>query len=180
MINAEGGGALTDIGLVFPNGAHSMPLVEADLDTPLAQAALVAKGSALGTASILVLDRKACPASLLESIARFFERESCGQCPPCVLGTTNLRQLVTGERPPTIRLTPHTSIRETASFMAMHGYCTHSRAGAATVSGLFLRFEAQVMEALRAGSEPPQAIRRDPFRPGSTERGALELFLAGC
>jgi len=177
IIETEGGGPVSNIGLVFPNGAHSLPLAEADLDVPLQPDALAKKGSALGTASVLVLDDRASPVGVLAAIARFFERESCGQCPPCVLGTTNLRQLVTGDRPPTIRLTPQTAIRETASFMSMHGYCGHARAGAAAVTGLFSRFEDNVMDALRRGVGPSGPADRDPFRPGSEERAALDRFL---
>ncbi len=177
VIENEGGGATGSIGLVFPNGAHSMPLGPADLDTPLDPKALAARGSALGTASILVLEADTSAYSILESIARFFERESCGQCPPCVLGTVNLRSLVTGDRPPTIRLTPHTALRETASFMSMHGYCGHARAGAAAVTGLFGRFEDEVMARLRGASAPSGKRLRDPFAPGSVERAALDAFL---
>ena len=177
VIENEGGGATGPIGLVFPNGAHSMPLGPVDLDTPLDPNTLAARGSALGTASILVLEADTSAYSIVESIARFFERESCGQCPPCVLGTVNLRSLVTGDRPPTIRLTPQTAVRETASFMSMHGYCGHSRAGATAVSALFGRFEGEIMARLRGGECPSGTRDRDPFAPGSAERAALDAFL---
>lgn len=177
VIETEGGGATGPIGLVFPNGAHSMPLGPEGLDTPLDPNALAARGSGLGTASILVLDADTSAYSVVESIARFFERESCGQCPPCVLGTQNLLSLVTGDRPPTIRLTPQTALRETASFMSMHGYCGHARAGAAAITGLFGRYEGEIMARLRAGLAPSGARDRDPFAPASPERAALDAFL---
>lgn len=177
VIEAEGGGATAPIGLVFPNGAHSMPLLPAELDIPLDPGSLAAAGRPLGTASILVLDSDTSAYSVLESIARFFERVACGQCPPCVLGTTNLRSLVTGDRPPTIRLAPQTALREAASFMSMHGYCGHARAGAAAVTGLFARFENEVMLRLRGGGTAAGTRDRDPFAPGSSERAALDAFL---
>ncbi len=177
VIEREGGGASSNIGMVFPNGAHSMPLAEAQLDVALDPASLRALGSGLGTASILVLDHATSPPSIVDSIARFFERESCGQCPPCVLGTTNLRQLVTGDRPPTIRLNPENALRETASFMSMHGYCGHARAGASAVTKLFALWREEIMGRLREGTNTQGMRARDPFAPGSAERRALDTFL---
>ena len=177
VIEREGGGAIGTIGMVFPNGAHSMPLAAAQLDVALHSTSLGALGSGLGTASILVLDDATSPHSIVASIARFFERESCGQCPPCVLGAVNLRQLVTGDRPPTIRLTPQAALRETASFMSIHGYCGHARAGASAVTKLFALWQDEIMAFLRDGTVSGDARERDPFAPGSSERGALDAFL---
>ena len=179
VIEQEGGGAAGNIGMVFPNGAQSMPLSAAQLDVALHPTSLGALGSGLGTASILVLDEATTPHSMVGSIARFFERESCGQCPPCVLGTVNLQQLVSGDRPPTIRLTPHAAMREAASFMAIHGYCSHGRAGASAVTKLFALWQDEVMGHLRGERGPAGARDRDPFAPGSSERQALESFLLG-
>ncbi len=177
VIEREGGGAVGNIGMVFPSGAQSMPLSEAQLDVALHPTSLGALGSDLGTASILVLDDAVAPHSIVESIARFFERESCGQCPPCVLGTTNLRQLVTGDRPPTIRLTPQVAMREAASFMSMHGYCSHARAGASAVTNLFALWQDEIMGHLRGEAMARGARERDPFEAGSAERRALDAFL---
>jgi len=179
VIEREGGGAIGNIGMVFPNGAQSMPLSAAQLEVALHPTSLGAVGSGLGTASILVLDDATTPHSLVESVARFFERESCGQCPPCTLGTENLRKLVTGDRPPTIRLAPRAAMREAASFMLMHGYCSHARAGASSVTKLFALWEDEIMGHLRGEPGPREARDRDPFAPLSPERRALEAFLDG-
>jgi NADH-quinone oxidoreductase subunit F len=177
VIETEGGGPTLPIGLVFPNGAQAMPLTASQLDLPIDPAALAAQGIALGTASILVLDHATSRPAIVESIARFFERESCGQCPPCVLGTTNLRQLVTGDRPATIRLTPKAAVRETASFMSIHGYCGHSRSGATAVSRLFEQWSTEVLDHLRGENQKVELRNRDPFAKGSGERAALDAFL---
>lgn len=177
VIETEGLGATAPIGLVFPNGAHSMPLSPEQLDVALDPEALATLGSPLGTASILVLDTATSVPSIVGSIARFFEREACGQCPPCVLGTANLRRLLSGDRAITNRITPHAAIRETASFMSMHGYCGHSRAGAAMVTGLFGRFEDAILGRLRTGTHDSGGRERDPFAPDSAERATLDAFV---
>lgn len=177
VIEGEGGGALSPPSLIFPNGAQSMPLNAAQIDAPLDPLALKSLGSALGTASILVLGEDCSPLAIADSVARFFERESCGQCPPCVLGSSNLRRLIAGEVSGAHRLSPMGAIRETASFMSMHGYCAHGRAGAAAVTGLYERWHPQFMERLHPGSTRADPGSRDPFADGSPERQALDDFL---
>ena len=180
VIDGEAGGAASDIGLVFPNGAQSPPLLSSALEVRLTPDDLGAAGSSLGLASILVLNASTDPVSILRAIARFFERESCAQCPPCILGAANLRSLIEGDRQhSTNRLTPQAAIRETAWFMSMHGYCGHARAGASAVTGLFERWQGPVLERIRTGALPTGAVERDPFAPASEERRALDAFLEG-
>ena len=177
VIEREGGGATARIGFVFPNGAQSAPLAAIRLDVPLDAASLAAEGSALGTASILVLDEETPPHAILESIASFFEREACGQCPPCVLGTANLKSLITGDRPVANRLSPQAALRETASFMSMHGYCSHARSGALAVTRLFTLWQGPILEHLRSGKPQGGVKARDPFAPNSKELRPLDEFL---
>src|SRR5262249_22474668 len=94
IIDHCGGGASETIGLVFPAGPSAAPLVSHDLDLPLHPDVLRAAGSGLGTAAVLVIGTSACPLSIAASLASLFERESCGQCPPCVQGSRNLARVL--------------------------------------------------------------------------------------
>ncbi len=62
------------------------------LDVPLECDALAARGAALGSGAVLVLDQGCRGASLLQDILHFFAHESCGQCVPCRLGTARLAE----------------------------------------------------------------------------------------
>lgn len=170
------GGLVGPPGLIFPNGVHAGPLDARAADVPLDHEALVAAGTALGSASILVLDGETCPVSVLHSTARFFARESCGQCPPCALGAANLLSLVTGNGASDRRASPDAALQETAGFMAMHGYCAHSPAGASVVSALFRRFRPHAAAHFAAshGGCPDGLRMRDPFARDSPELRALE------
>ncbi len=64
------------------------------LDIPMEFDSLLAHGAVLGSGAILVLDDNISVISLLRGILRFFERESCGQCVPCRLGTTRLVEII--------------------------------------------------------------------------------------
>ena len=94
-----------------------------------------------------------------------------------MLGTTNLRKLVQGDPRATNRLTPQSAIRETASFMSMHGYCGHARSGALAVTRLFKLWEGEILEHLRTKKGLAGARERDPFATDSAERRALDTFL---
>src|SRR5262245_25563911 len=61
IVEDYGGGAQDGVSLVFPAGPSAAPLTAANLDTPLDPEALRSAGSALGTASVLVIAADACP-----------------------------------------------------------------------------------------------------------------------
>jgi len=179
LIDEFGGGASSGVGLVFPAGPSAPPLSAGDLAAPLDPDALTALGSALGTASILVLGSSVCPVAAALSAAAFFERESCGQCPPCSLGSASLARVVRGLEGGDTRAKEVGSLREIAAFMAGHGYCAHGRTGAAVVMGVLDRFAADVQAHLAGGGCPQRQAACDPFAPGSAEQRALAAALAG-
>lgn len=69
------------------SGVSNAVLSAADLDTPLTHEAMTAAGSGLGSAGFVVYDDTACMVEVASTLSRFLHVESCGQCPPCKLGT---------------------------------------------------------------------------------------------
>ncbi|MEK6588638.1 MAG: NADH-quinone oxidoreductase subunit NuoF, partial [Chloroflexota bacterium] len=74
---------------VLPAGASApiLPATEEVLDTGMDYESVAAVGSALGSASIIVLDETVNIAWAEAKITDFFEHESCGKCTPCREGT---------------------------------------------------------------------------------------------
>jgi NADH-quinone oxidoreductase subunit F len=74
---------------VLPAGASApiLPATEELLDTSMDYESLAAAGSALGSASIIVLDETVDISWVESKITDFFEHESCGKCTPCREGT---------------------------------------------------------------------------------------------
>jgi NADH-quinone oxidoreductase subunit F len=177
VIEEHGGGAPDGIGMIFPAGPSAAPLAPAQADTPLDPDALRAAGSALGTAAVLVIGRTACPVAVGASLAAFFERESCGQCPPCTVGTGSLARVLRAVEAGTARARDLQSLAEAAGFMSGHGYCAHARTAAGVVQGLLARFRDDVAAHLAAGRCPREGGAADPFAPGSPERAASERAL---
>jgi NADH:ubiquinone oxidoreductase subunit F (NADH-binding) len=170
-----GAGTVDGIGMIFPAGPSGAPLAAAQADTALDPDALHAAGSALGTASVLVVGTSACPLAVGASLAAFFARESCGQCPPCTVGSAGLARTLSAVEAGTARAKELNDLAEVAGFMKDHGYCAHSRTAAASVTGLLARFRGDVEAHLDRGRCPlGPAAACDPFADGSPERVAIE------
>jgi NADH-quinone oxidoreductase subunit F len=177
VIEEHGGGATDGIGMLFPAGPSAAPLAPAQAETPLDPDALRAAGSALGTAALLVIGRTPCPLAVGASLASFFERESCGQCPPCTVGTGSLARVLRAVEAGTARPRDLQNLAEAAGFMAGHGYCAHARTAAGVVQGLLARFRDDVAAHLAAGRCPREGGDSDPFAPDSRERAVSERML---
>jgi NADH-quinone oxidoreductase subunit F len=182
IIEQQGGGAPDGVGMLFPAGPSAAPLSAAEASLPLDPEALRAAGSGLGTAALLVVGRSACPLAVASSLSAFFQRESCGQCPPCSVGSTSLSRILDAVEEGRARPSELRDLAETAGFMSDHGYCAHSRTAAASVTGLFARFRAEV-EAHLAAKGCPRAGQHGaivrPFDVASPERRAIEATLEG-
>jgi NADH:ubiquinone oxidoreductase subunit F (NADH-binding) len=172
IVLEQGGGAPDGIGLLFPSSSAATPLLASQADTPLDPDALRALGSGLGTASILVVGRSAAPLSVLLSVARFFEAESCGQCPPCTMGTASLGRIVRAVVAGQGRGKDAADMAEVAGFMSGHGYCAHCRTAAAVTTGFLARIQGE------GAANREYARHPDPFAAGSPERAAIEAALA--
>jgi NADH-quinone oxidoreductase subunit F len=175
VIDAHAGGTTEPVGLVFPGGPAGMPLRGSDLDVPLDPESLRAKGTALGTGAILVVGVSACALAVAASVAGFFERENCTQCPPCAVGTASLARILRavesgGSRPRDLH-----DLSDVAGFMSGHGYCAHCRTAAAVATGMARGLADDVLAHVTGGGCPwPEHRHPDPFAPGSPERTAVE------
>jgi NADH-quinone oxidoreductase subunit F len=77
----------------IPGGSSTGFLPASLIDVKLDHDSLREAGSMLGTASMIVLDETACTVRAMETIARFYDHESCGQCSQCREGTQWLHQI---------------------------------------------------------------------------------------
>ncbi len=77
-----------------PGGASSGFLPMSYRDLPLDYKHLAEVGSMLGSAGVVVLNDTVDMAQAAAWQTEFFERESCGQCAPCRIGTQYLRRQV--------------------------------------------------------------------------------------
>ena len=65
-----------------------------DIGTPLTYEHMEAVGAGLGTGGLIVYDDRTDPVELGLAVSRFLSVESCGQCPPCKLGSLAITELL--------------------------------------------------------------------------------------
>lgn len=70
-------------------------LPEQFLDTPIDYESLVATGAIMGSGGMVVMDEKTCMVDLARFFLTFTQRESCGKCVPCRLGTKRMLEMLT-------------------------------------------------------------------------------------
>ena len=136
---------------VIPGGM-SMPILPAgELDVPMANEFLSEKKTLLGTGGIVVMDETTCIVGALESAAKFFAEESCGQCSPCREGTDwvhrILRRITAGEG----RLQDLDDLLAIASDMEGNTICVFADAAAWPIQSYIGKFRDEFEEYIRSG-----------------------------
>ncbi len=89
LVHGVGGGMMNKrTPKLVVSGVSNRPLEDAELDTPLSFEAMDAIGSGLGSGGFVVYDDTTCVVEVGAVLSGFLQIGSCGQCPPCNLGTT--------------------------------------------------------------------------------------------
>lgn len=79
----------------YPGGSSCSLITAKDLDISMDFDALAARKTALGTASIIVMDDTADMVKVANRLMQFYQNESCGKCTPCREGTRWVVQVLT-------------------------------------------------------------------------------------
>lgn len=78
----------------YPGGASCTLLTARDRDISMDFESLAARQTALGTASIIVMDDTADMVKVAHRLMEFYQNESCGKCTPCREGTRWMVQVL--------------------------------------------------------------------------------------
>lgn len=78
----------------YPGGSSCALLTDKDLDIAMDFETLTARKTALGTASIIVMDDSADMVKVAHRLMQFYRHESCGKCTPCREGTRWIEQML--------------------------------------------------------------------------------------
>ena len=97
MIYEIGGGVLDDRPFkAVQTGGPSGGCIPRDLlDTPVDYDSLQAAGSIMGSGGMVVMDENTCMVDFARYFLDFAQKESCGECVPCRLGTKQLLDILT-------------------------------------------------------------------------------------
>jgi len=161
LIEAFGGGVPRGrkVKAVFPGGP-SFAMVTADqLDLPMDFESLKKAGTGLGSAGVIVVDDVTCMVAQTLHFSNFFKVESCGQCPPCRMGTINLATLMTKIENGEGTQNDLDSLLQLCGFVKGTGYCTLVTGAAVLVQSALRLFRQEFEEHL--------TLKRCPYQPGN-------------
>jgi len=97
LINVEGGGIADgrELKAVIPGGSSTVILTADEANkVTLDFDSLVAAGTAIGSAAVIVIDDRCCMVQLAVRVSQFYQHESCGKCTPCRVGTKWLTEIL--------------------------------------------------------------------------------------
>jgi NADH-quinone oxidoreductase subunit F len=124
---------------VIPGGS-SMPVLPADvmMGCTMDYDSIQKAGSGLGSGAVIVMDDSTCMVRACRRIARFYFKESCGQCTPCREGTGWMYRMLTRIVEGQATMDDLQMLRAAAGQIEGHTICAFGEAAAWPVQG-FLR-----------------------------------------
>lgn len=94
LIEEHAGGFIGQPQAILMGGAAGGFLPPDKLDTPLSNEALNPLGTPIGSGVVMVFNQTVNLMEVFKSVACFFVNETCGQCLPCRVGTTQVYRLL--------------------------------------------------------------------------------------
>jgi NADH-quinone oxidoreductase subunit F len=137
---------------VVPGGISAKVLTAEEIDVSMDFDSLLAAGTMAGSGGVIVMDETTCMLEALQSAAKFFAHESCGQCSPCREGTgwvyRILRRISDGDG----RLQDLDDLLAIARDMEGKTICVFADAAAWPVQSYITKFRAEFEEHIRTGT----------------------------
>ena len=149
---------------VFPGGPAFSMVTADQLDLSMDFDSLKKAGTGLGSAGVIVVDDATCMVRQTLKFSNFFKGESCGQCPPCRMGTINLATLMTKIEAGEGTQKDLDSLLQLCGFVKGTGYCTLVTGAAVLVQSSLKLFRHEFEEHIR--------LQRCPFPAVAVEAAA--------
>ena len=137
---------------VIPGGISAKILTADEIDVAMDFDSLMAAGSMAGSGGVIVMDETTCMVEALESAAKFFADESCGQCSPCREGTGWVHRIVHRIAQGQGDVQDLDSLLAIAGDMEGNTICVFADAAAWPVQSYITKFRNEFEEYIRSGS----------------------------
>ena len=136
---------------VIPGGISAKILTADEIDVAMDFDSLMAAGTMAGSGGVIVMDESTCMIEVLDSAARFFADESCGQCSPCREGTGWIHRIVRRIAEGQGRIQDLDDLLAIAGDMEGNTICVFADAAAWPVQSYIKKFRAEFEEYIRTG-----------------------------
>jgi len=148
----------------FPGGPAFSMVTADQLDLPMDFDSLKKAGTGLGSAGVIVVDDATCMVAQTLKFSDFFKNESCGQCPPCRMGTLNMATLLAKIERGEGAQKDLDALLQLCGFVKGTGYCTLVTGAAVLVQSSLRLFRQEFDDHI--------ALKRCPSRPATAGVGA--------
>lgn len=146
----------------YPGGSSCALLTEADLDISMDFETLAARKSALGTASLIVMDNTADMVKIAHRLMQFYQNESCGKCTPCREGTRWTTQILARIEAGMGTIYDLETIEDICTSMAANSFCPLAVGAAppvlSAISAFRSEFEAYINKNPNAKTRPQMKV----------------------
>lgn len=146
----------------YPGGSSCSLLTERDVTVPMDFESLAERKTALGTASIIVMDDTADMVKVANRLMEFYQNESCGKCTPCREGTRWVVQILSRIEAGKGTIGDLKVIEQVCNGMAANSFCPLAVGAAPPVLSAMREFmgefKASIMRNPNAEKEPEMPI----------------------
>jgi NADH-quinone oxidoreductase subunit F len=136
---------------VIPGGISAKVLTADEIDVRMDFDSLMAAGTMAGSGGVIVMDETTSMVEALQSAAKFFAHESCGQCSPCREGTGWVHRIMHRMTEGKGRLQDLDELLAIARDMEGKTICVFADAAAWPVQSYITKFRAEFEEHIRSG-----------------------------
>lgn len=127
----------------YPGGSSCSLLTTKDLDISMDFETLASRGSALGTASLIVMDDSADMVKVAHRLMQFYQNESCGKCTPCREGTRWITQILHRIERGEGNEYDLNTIEQVSEHMAMNSFCSLAAGAAPPIQSAIREFKEE-------------------------------------
>lgn len=146
----------------YPGGSSCALLTERDLDISMDFESLTARKTALGTASIIVMDDTADMVKVATRLMEFYQNESCGKCTPCREGTRWVVQVLKRIEQGGGTIFDLPTIEDVCHSMAANSFCPLAVGAAPPIVSAMMEFkeefDAYISRNPKANQKPEMKV----------------------
>ncbi len=157
----------------YPGGSSCALLTAKDIDISMDFETLAARKSALGTASIIVMDDTADMVKVAARLMEFYQNESCGKCTPCREGTRWMVQVLERILDGKGTYGDLKLIVDVCEDMGANSFCPLAAGAAPPIVSAIQEFRNEFEAYIRKN---PKANERPPMKIAYPYIGSVEFF----